>query len=247
MKLITSITASCIALGFSVSALAQTPAAEAVPAAAPAPAFTEPQMLEMFGWLMASRFGLTELELTTAEVDYVSKGLYSAAAGKPSPGELGQIGPEMQKFLQAKNAIYRAKASEKSKAEAENFFAEVKAKPGVQVTPSGLCYEVVQPGSGEFPKASDTVRVHYTGTLVNGTKFDSSVDRGEPSEFPLSGVIAAWTEGLQKINKGGKLKLYVPSNLGYGEQGTQGIPPNATLIFDVELIDILTPATGETK
>ncbi len=198
-------------------------------------------MLEMFGWLMANRFGLTELELTPAEVELVAKGLHSAAAGSPAPGEINQIGPEMQKFLQAKNDVYRAKASEKAKVEAEKFFAEIKAKPGVQVTPSGLCYEVVQPGTGDFPKVSDTVRVHYTGKFINGTTFDSSVDRGEPAEFPLNGVIPAWTEGLQKINKGGKLKLYVPSNLGYGEQGNQGIPPNSTLIFDVELIDIVTP------
>ena len=86
------------------------------------------------------------------------------------------------------------------------------------------------------------MKVHYTGTLVDGKVFDSSVQRGEPAEFPLSGVIPGWTEGIQKINKGGKIKLYVPPQLGYGDEGNQGIPPSATLIFDVELLEIKAPA-----
>mgnify|MGYP003341512271 FL=1 len=104
--------------------------------------------------------------------------------------------------------------------------------------PSGLRYEILKAGEGANPKASDTVKVHYTGTLIDGTVFDSSVQRGEPVEFPLGEVIPGWTEGLQKVNKGGKIKLYVPPSLGYGDNGNDRIPPGATLVFEVELLDI---------
>ncbi|HKB90236.1 MAG TPA: FKBP-type peptidyl-prolyl cis-trans isomerase, partial [Opitutaceae bacterium] len=122
--------------------------------------------------------------------------------------------------------------------ESASFLTEVKKKPGVTTLPDGLAYEIVKPGEGAFPKPEQTVKVHYTGTLINGNKFDSSVDRGEPAEFVLNEVIPGWTEGMQKINKGGKIKLYVPPQLAYGDEGRPGIPPASTLVFDVELIDI---------
>jgi FKBP-type peptidyl-prolyl cis-trans isomerase len=110
---------------------------------------------------------------------------------------------------------------------------------GVNVTPSGLQYKVLVPAEGKKPQAQDTVKVHYTGTLLDGTKFDSSVDRGEPIEFPLNQVIKGWTEGVQLMAVGSKYQFFIPYNLGYGEQGAGGvIPPFATLIFEVELLDI---------
>jgi FKBP-type peptidyl-prolyl cis-trans isomerase len=120
------------------------------------------------------------------------------------------------------------------------FLEENKKKPGVKVTASGLQYEVITEGTGEKPKAENTVKVHYTGTLINGTKFDSSVDRGEPAEFPLNGVIKGWTEGLQLMKKGAKYKFVIPPALAYGENGAgPTIGPNETLIFEVELLDIV--------
>src|SRR5690606_31420791 len=105
-----------------------------------------------------------------------------------------------------------------------------------------LYYEIIKEGDGPMPKATDTVKVHYTGKLVDGTTFDSSVDRGEPVEFPLNEVIPGWTEGVQPVKQGGNIKLYVSSVLGYGERGSPPvIPPNSTLVFDVELLDIITP------
>jgi len=120
------------------------------------------------------------------------------------------------------------------------FLEENAKQEGVLVTESGLQYKVLEEGTGNSPAATNTVKVHYTGTLIDGTTFDSSVERGEPIEFPLNGVIPGWTEGLQLMKEGGKSILYIPYNLGYGERGAGGvIPPFATLIFEVELIEIV--------
>lgn len=120
------------------------------------------------------------------------------------------------------------------------FMAENAEKPDVVVTRSGLQYEVLKAGSGATPSASDTVRVHYVGTLLDGTEFDSSVRRGEPAEFGVNQVIAGWTEALQLMSVGSKYKLYIPARIAYGERGAgQAIPPNAALIFEVELLDIV--------
>ena len=126
-----------------------------------------------------------------------------------------------------------------AKADGEKFLAENAKREGVKVTPSGLQYEILEPSLGQKPKATDTVRVHYEGTLIDGTVFDSSYKRGESISFPLNGVIKGWTEGLQLMPVGSKYKLYIPYELGYGERGAgQSIPPYATLIFTVELLEI---------
>ena len=131
------------------------------------------------------------------------------------------------------------KQSLKTKEEGEKFLAENAKRPGVKVTPSGLQYEVLDATLGQKPKATNTVRVHYEGTLPDGTVFDSSYKRGEPISFPLNGVIAGWTEGLQLMSVGSKYKLFIPYNLGYGERGAgASIPPYAALIFTVELLGI---------
>ena len=149
--------------------------------------------------------------------------------------------------LEAAFAQLQEQMEEKSRAAAaeeiaagEAFLAENKARDGVQVTETGLQYEVIEEGTGNQPLASSTVRVHYEGRLVDGEVFDSSIQRGEPIEFPLSGVIAGWTEALQLMKEGAKYRLAIPAELGYGAQGAGAvIPPHATLVFDVELIAIL--------
>ena len=146
--------------------------------------------------------------------------------------------------LAALNALNDARAQERGKlaetnlAAAKAYLAENGKKPGVTTTASGLQYEVEKEGTGPKPKATDTVKVNYLGTKIDGTKFDSSYDRGQPATFPLNGVIKGWSEGLQLMPVGSKYKLYVPADLAYGENAPGPIGPNATLIFEVELLGI---------
>ena len=217
---------------------AQGDAAAKAPAAPAAPTFTEQQLIEEFGWFMAKRVGLAELDFNQAQLDALIKGLSAAATGKDSPYDLEKIGPAMDVFMKGKQEAYMTKLKAKSLAETTAFVAEVKKKSDVIVLPSGLMYQVLKAGEGPAPKATETVKGHYTGTLVNGTVFDSSVQRGEPVEFQLDQVIPGWTEGLQKISKGGKIKLYIPPDLAYGDEGRQGIPPASTLVFEVELLSV---------
>lgn len=142
--------------------------------------------------------------------------------------------------LQAKRAADQQVAATKNKTEGEAFLAKNKSAAGVKSTASGLQYKVEKEGTGPKPAATETVKVHYTGTLLDGTKFDSSVDRGEPAQFALNAVIPGWTEALQLMPVGSKWTLWIPSNLAYGDRGTPGpIGPNATLKFEVELIEIV--------
>jgi FKBP-type peptidyl-prolyl cis-trans isomerase len=210
-----------------------------VPGVTPAaPTFTNAQLTEEFGWWIAKRLALTEVQFTPDEAQGLIKGLSAALQGKEAPYDLEKAGPAMDALMNGKQSNALSAMKGKNAAAAVAFFAKLKAEnKNVQFTPSGLAYEIVQPGQGPFPGPADTVKVQYTGKLVDGTVFDSSVHRG-PAEFALNGVIPGWTEGIQKVNKGGKIRLYVPAALGYGDSGSQGIPPASTLIFDVELLDI---------
>ncbi|MDR0302324.1 MAG: FKBP-type peptidyl-prolyl cis-trans isomerase [Treponema sp.] len=144
----------------------------------------------------------------------------------------------MQKIQMAFSDMIEKRGSEAMQ-KGNEFLAENSKKPGITTTSSGLQYEVIKEGNGAKPSAFDVVRVHYEGTLIDGTVFDSSYDRGSPIEFPLDGVIAGWTEGVQLMGVGSKYKLYIPSELGYGAGGAGPIPPNSALIFEVELLDII--------
>ena len=142
--------------------------------------------------------------------------------------------------MEAEQNAAKAEAGKAAKKEGEKFLAENAKKEGVTVTKSGLQYEVLVEGTGKKPKATDTVRCHYEGRLLDGTVFDSSYKRNEPADFGLQQVIAGWTEGVQLMGEGAKFRFYIPYLLAYGEGGAGGmIPPFATLIFDVELIKVL--------
>ncbi|HEX7763438.1 MAG TPA: FKBP-type peptidyl-prolyl cis-trans isomerase [Cellvibrio sp.] len=169
----------------------------------------------------------------------VAQGVIDALNGVAMP----YSNEEMQAAFEEINTRMQAQAAEKHKALAgagEAFLAENAKKAGVTVTASGLQYEVITQGSGAVPTATSKVKTHYHGTLIDGTVFDSSVNRGQPIDFPVNGVIAGWTEALQLMPVGSKWRLYVPHNLAYGERGAgASIAPFSTLIFDVELIDIV--------
>lgn len=173
------------------------------------------------------------------DVSAVQAGLADAiadAASQVDDEKLNEAFGIISKKLQEQEQ----EAAKELAAEGEAFLLENAKRDEVNVTESGLQYEVIATGEGEKPTAESTVRVHYHGSLVSGDVFDSSVDRGQPAEFPVGGVIAGWTEALQLMTEGTKWKLFIPYNLAYGERGSQGaIPPYATLIFEVELLAII--------
>jgi len=161
-----------------------------------------------------------------------------AAAPRISQEDAEKIMKEFQESMMKKKEEESKKLSETNKAAGDKFLAENKTKEGVQTTSSGLQYKIITAGNGVKPKATDTVKVHYTGKLLDGKVFDSSVQRGEPVEFPVSGVIPGWVEALQLMPQGSKWEVYIPSELAYGPTGNQAIPPSSTLIFEVELLEV---------
>ena len=173
--------------------------------------------------------------------DILIKGIKDAISGsKPlmTEKEIQETMTVFQKEITAKQAERTKSLAETNKKEGEAFLAANKGKDGVKTTSSGLQYKIIKDGNGQTPKATDTVTVNYRGTLVDGTEFDSSYKRGEPATFPLNGVIPGWTEALQMMKVGSKWQLFLPSAIAYGERGAGRIGPNATLIFEVELISI---------
>ena len=159
---------------------------------------------------------------------------------KMSHEEVNQVLEHYFTELEERQQAEAAERGKAAKGEGEAFLKENAKRAGITVTPSGLQYEVVKEGTGRQPKASDTVRCHYEGTLIDGTVFDSSYRRNQPAEFGLRQVIAGWTEGVQLMKEGSIFKFYIPYNLAYGERGAGAdIPPYAALIFTVELIKVL--------
>ncbi|HEV8073010.1 MAG TPA: FKBP-type peptidyl-prolyl cis-trans isomerase [Opitutaceae bacterium] len=219
------------------------PGATSQPAAQPAapaqPQFTEQQLLEMYGWYLGKQGGLSELGFTTpAQIDAIVHGVQLAASGSEAPYDTKVIGPVLGKYMQEKQQAYVEKLKQASETESAAFFAKLKENKNVVVLPDGLCYEIIKPGTGDYPKPNQVVKVNYTGKFINGTVFDSTAGHQPPgpTEIGLEQVIPGWTEGIQKINAGGQIRLYIPGNLAYGDQPPRGMLPNATLIFDVELL-----------
>lgn len=208
----------------------------------------------LFGFNYGSQFKQDEVEVN---VDEIIKGIKDGLAGKKSviPQEQTQeVVQAFQRMMIAKQqekqkqqAAEAVKLGEKNAVEGKTFLEENKKKEGVQTTASGLEYKVLKEGEGEKPKATDQVTVHYKGTFLDGTEFDSSYKRKEPATFPLNGVIKGWTEGVQLMKVGSKYQFWIPENLAYGKDGRPGIPPNTTLYFEIELISIGTPAKDIAK
>jgi FKBP-type peptidyl-prolyl cis-trans isomerase FkpA len=179
---------------------------------------------------------LSSLSVTEAELDMIKQGMTDSALNRPLKVDINTYGPKIEQLAQGRSAA----AAEKEKKAGAAFLAKAAAEPGVRKTPSGALIKDIKVGTGPQPKASDTVKVHYHGTLPDGTVFDSSVQRGSPATFPLTGVIKCWTEGVQEIKVGGKARLVCPSDIAYGDRGSPPkIKPGATLVFEVELLEIV--------
>ena len=232
--------------------MAQTPAPKAPatpPKGAPAAASTaaagaaglttdDEKVIYALGLVMARQ--LKQFDLSPAEVELVKRALSDAAADHPAV-DLDQWGPKIQPLQLARTA----RVDQKKKASSADFLAKAAAEQGVVKTPSGLIYKDLAAGTGDSPKATDTVKVNYRGTFINNTEFDSSYKRNQPAQFPLNGVIKCWTEGVQRMKVGGKARLVCPSDIAYGDQGRGAIPGGATLVFEIELLEIVKPPAKE--
>lgn len=208
---------------------------------------------QKLGYAMGYDMGQTIKDISNmGDVDFhaLLLGMRDAYESQESALKAEEVEAVMQKFIEAQMAKMEAEheeaqkklqaLGEQAKKDGEAFLAENKNKEGVQTTESGLQYSVIKAGEGEKPSASAEVKVHYEGRLLDGTVFDSSYERNEPTSFPLGAVILGWQEGLQLMPVGSKYTFYIPANLAYGEQGAGAdIPPHSTLIFDVELLEIV--------
>lgn len=217
----------------------------------PAAAVPDPALKDKISYFIGTQIG-RDFQRNGIEVDLatfsqaVKDALEGKKEGKYTQPELEAAMQQFQAAMMAKQQADMAKqqaeaaaAGPKNAAEGEKFLAENGKREGVTTTASGLQYEVVKKADGPKPAATDTVTVHYRGTLLNGKEFDSSYSRNEPTSFPLNGVIPGWTEGLQLMNVGSKFKFFIPSKLAYAERGAGAdIGPNSTLVFEVELLSI---------
>ena len=212
---------------------AAAPAAEAAKAAVE-PKTDDEKTLYVMGIVMGRN--LAPLGLSEADMEMLKLGMTDEVLGKAKKAELEQYGPKIQAFAQSRAGAIAAKEKQASEA----FLAKAAGEKGAVKKPSGLIYTEVAAGAGASPSPADTVKVHYTGKLIDGTVFDSSVQRGQPAEFTLGGVIPCWQEGVALMKKGGKAQLVCPSAIAYGDAGSPPkIKPGATLVFDVELLDIV--------
>ena len=207
----------------------------------------EALIYETIGMMFAQGSGLGKMQFTEEQIDQILSGLKKGFSMEEMPPEHSAVQQKVQEVMMKKMQLARqAEQAEMSKAAAGNktkgkeFLALLSKQEGVKKDPSGFYYEILKTGEGPSPTMTDTVRLHYHGTLIDGTVFDSSVDRGQPASFPMNGVIKGFSGGLTKSQVGGKIRIYIPSELGYGDNPRPGgkIKPGDTLIFECELLEI---------
>ena len=216
------------------SILAVLVAAGLAAAAGPEPKTDEQKTLYALG--VAASQGLDVFKLTEAELEMVKAGMTDSLLHRPLKAEVQPYAGRIQELQRVRMSVV---AAEEQKA-GDAFLAKAASEPGATKTPSGFVIKALKPGTGDSPKATDKVKVNYQGALTDGTVFDSSYQRGEPVTFPLNNVIRCWTEGVQMMKVGGKSRLVCPANLAYGERGAPPrIKPGATLVFEVELLEIV--------
>lgn len=259
MKFITKLTAGIVSMGLVASAFAAdskpikfelpqvgstaqpaTPAAPVATApAAPAVKFTQGQLMEVYGFMLAMRMNLADLEFSASDVDSMAKGIKMALTREEPPYDAKALSPQLQEFLGQKQQTLLTKIRNANNAESAAFFAKLKENKAVQYTASGLGYEVLKAASGPTAKLGQVATFHYQLSALNGQVMESSA-----GQKPLDGLvqdgamIPGMVEALQKIPVGGKYRLYVPAKLAYGDEGGQGMPPAASLIFEVEVLEV---------
>lgn len=218
---------------------AATPAANQAPAA-PEIKFTEAQLLETYGWILGRQMRFAELEFTPEQMRAVTKGMTDSAAAKDAPANSEHMGQQLQELLGGKQTRFLTKVRNQNLSDQLAFFIKLKENKNVIEQPTGLRYEVLKAGTGPKPKPGQVAKIHYKLSFLNGQVVEDSTARGQPVELLLQEgyTISGMIEGLTLTNVGGKVKLYVPAHLAYGDDGNQGIPPGATLIFEVELLEV---------
>lgn len=236
---------------------ATTPAPATAPAvtapAKPAAKFTDAQIAEAYGWIAGNQLGLRQLEFSKAEIEAMARGMVQMASGAQPSFDPQAMEPELQAFMAKKAEAFEKKRQaflnelrQKNLADGIAFFTKLKENKNVVELPSGLRYEILKPATGATPKPGQVVTINYTASFVNGEVFGSTAESKEPLELPLvagtpenpAGTIPGMVEGLTKVGVGGKAKLYIPPSLAYGDAGNQGIPPGATLVFEVEVLSV---------
>jgi len=212
------------------------------------PGNADQKVYEAIGVMISHGSGLHKMGFDSAQQKAILKGLAKGFNLDTIPPEIQSLQPKIQEIMMKKMQAVReaaqadqAKSALANKEKAKEFFALLANQEGIQKDPSGFFYEILQKGEGATPTMEDTVRLHYHGTLIDGTVFDSSVDRGQPASFPMNGVIKGFSRGLTKTQVGGKIRIYIPSELGYGDNPRPGGPikPGDALIFECELLEIL--------
>jgi len=191
---------------------------------------------ELYALGVAISQSLGDFALSESDLEIVKAGLSDGVLKRTLKVDMQTFKPKLQQLAQSRAGV----VAEREKKAGAGFLAKAAAEPGAKKTASGAIVTTLKEGKGPSPKASDTVKVHYQGTLVDGTVFDSSLQRGQPATFPLANVIKCWTEGVQEIKVGGKSRLVCPANIAYGDRGSPpNIKPGATLVFEVELLEIV--------
>ncbi|MBH48074.1 MAG: peptidylprolyl isomerase [Halobacteriovorax sp.] len=207
------------------------------------PSSEDEKALYTYGALLAQRVNPQQLQLTEGEMQSLVQGLWDNYKGNKERVAVADYRMKVQEVLEGRFK----KAIEGNKAKGSEFLEKFVKEEDAKKTESGLAYKILKAGEGASPKPDDVVKVHYTGTLIDGTVFDSSRESGKELEIPLNRVIKGWTEGLQMIAPGGQIKLVIPAELGYGSAGAGTIPPESTLVFDVELIEVMQPEAKAKK
>ena len=236
--------ASIVVAEIELVGIKDTPPEDAPPPSAPIPppeppaGFSQEKIIEMWGWLLAQERGVAQARLDDADLKTFVAGLSAALEAAPASVDEKRIYPAVSQFVAGRQEAYRRAIDEQLAAETAAFFGALKKNAAVVWLPSGLGYEIIQPGQGDFPRADQRVRVNYIGRLIDGTIFDRTDPEIGPLEVDNNRVIRGWTEGIQKINRGGRIRLFIPPSLAYGNVATGGIPANSALIFEIELLDI---------